>query len=140
MTLHPRLLEIAGDAIRANIPVRIRILDYANSGLASGTVSCLSVAGYRDGDMFLEVDGFYKNGSVILIWDSLMELVEVVGRYGRLEYLGEGCGPDALARVNFDEFLRYKDLGFAISEMWTPLLLSAGLIKARTQTIYEPVI
>ena len=138
--IHPRLLEVADEAIRANIPVRVRILDYSNPGLASGTVSALSKAGYRDGESFLEVDGFYKNGSVIIIRRSI-NCTEVFGRYDRLDYIGDE-NPNAsavLPYVNHLEYLRHKDRGFELSPMWIPLLLKHELIRAKTQTTYEAV-
>ena len=139
--IHPRLLEIADAAIRAHIPVCVRILDFQNHGLATGTLDSLQKAGFKDGDMFLAVDGFYKNGSVYLIHNDHRGITEIFGRYDRLDFIGDENTDvgKILPYLNHTEYLRYKDRGYELDQRWVPLLIQHGLVRAKTQTIYEAV-
>jgi hypothetical protein len=137
--IHPRLLEIADEAIKANIPVRVRILDFANPGLATGTVEALAKAGYQDGTFFLEVDGFYKNGSVLLVHNDHRGLTELFGRYDRLDFIGDENSEVGkfLAYNNHYQFKMWKDRGFSLDKQWIPLLVKHGILRPVNQTVYE---
>lgn len=136
MTLNPRLIEVAHEAITAGIPVKVRILDFSKPGLATGTVEALTKAGYRDGDYFLEVDGFYKHGSVVLIHNAHMGYTQVFGRYNHLDniYDGDRRPGSTLAYINHYQFKLWQDRGFELDERWIPLMVRHGILMPVTKS------
>lgn len=143
--LNARLLEVADEAIRAGIEVRVRILNFENPALATGTVEALKRGGYAEGTHFLEVEGFYKNGAVVLIHNDKMNYTEVFGRYDLLDSIGDGWNIQGagqrLAEINFSEYRRYNERGFSLDKRWIPLLVQHGIIRPVTkiETTYEVV-
>ena len=137
--IHPRLLEIADEAIRAGINVTIHYLDYEKPVMANGSMETLQKRGYQNGTIFLRVDGFYKEGAVALIYNESKSYVDVIGRYDVLEHIYNSNDDVAaeLAFINHAMYLRWKDRGFTLDSAWVPLLLKHNLIRAKTQTIYE---
>lgn len=138
--LNQRLLEVADEAIRNGIEVRVRVYDITKPGLATGTFEAFEKAGVANGTYFLEVAGFYKHGSVCLVHNDHMNYTQVFGRYALLDTIGDTLSLQGanqrLADINYTEFLRYQDRGFTLDQQWTPLLVRHGFIKPVVTTTY----